>query len=324
MVSDSSLPCFNALSALAVLKQSGQDVPFFLVSGVITEEGAAAARQAGAYDCVVKNRLAQLAPAIERALGEPRGQPQQANDALQRLSSELAAANKELDAFTYAVAHDLRAPLRAIDGFCQMLQSECGKRFGERATDLLGRMLTSAQQMRQLIDGLLSLSRITRSPINRRTVNLSRLAQTIADQLHQSAPERPADFAIQPHLAANGDPDLLRVVLTNLLGNAWKYSRKKPHTRIEFAAVPAAGATAYVVRDNGAGFDMAYVSKLFGVFQRLHSDREFEGTGVGLTIVQRIVHRHGGRVWAEGQVDHGAAFYFTLPGQALEVEPVQT
>jgi len=166
--------------------------------------------------------------------------------------------------------------------------------------------------MGQLIDDLLSLSRLSRRGMRSQTVDLSALARTLADELRQSQPDRHVEFVIQPDLKVTGDENLLRVVLVNLLGNAWKFTGRCPQTRIEFGVEPREDASVYFVRDNGAGFDMAYVDKLFGAFQRLHSGVEFEGTGIGLATVQRVIHRHGGRVWAEGEVHKGACFYFTL------------
>jgi signal transduction histidine kinase/CheY-like chemotaxis protein len=499
VISDFSMPGFNALEALRILKQSGADVPFLIVSGTIGEENAVILMKAGAADYIRKDRLSQLAPALERALGEAEasrlrraGEPplqpsprtpdfrrlfesapglylvltkdlkiaavsdaylratmtrreeilgralfeifpdnpndpgatgvrnlraslervlrnqtpdtmavqkydirrpeseggrfeerhwsplnspvfgpegeilyiihrvedvtefvhvkqrgieqsrlteelqvraqqmeseiflraqevqeanqklQTANEELQRLASELSAANKELEAFSYSVAHDLRAAVRAIDGICMMLQTDYGGRFDDKGTDLLRRVGTSTKRMGRLIEGLLDLALLPRCPLNPQTVNLSELAQAIAAEQRDTSPERQVDFVLQADLVAHVDEVLLRVVLNNLLGNAWKYSRSKPRARIEFGATLQEGKTVYFVRDNGAGFDMAYVGNLFGPFQRLHSEREFEGAGIGLATAQRIVNRHGGRMWAEAEVDKGATFYFTL------------
>jgi signal transduction histidine kinase len=238
----------------------------------------------------------------------------QANGQLQRASSELSVLNRELEAFSYSVAHDLRAPLRAIDGLCRILREELTEQLDADTSRQFQLIVSAAQEMDQMIAALLDLSRVSLGAMKRETVELSQLAKAIAGGLRDTDPARKVEFVIEPDLVASGDPRLLRVLLINLLGNAWKYSRNRPHARIEFGSKQDGEARSYYVRDNGAGFDMTYASKLFGVFQRLHLDDEFEGTGIGLATVQRIVHRHGGRVWAEAQVDKGATFYFTIPG----------
>jgi len=227
-------------------------------------------------------------------------------------TEQLQAANKELEAFSYSVSHDLRAPLRTVDGFSQALLEDYGDELDELGRDYLQRVRYAAQHMAQLIDDMLSLSRITRSEMRCEKVDLTALARSIAAELKQRQPERQAEFIIAEGLAGNGDARLLRVVLDNLMGNAWKFTRTRECARVEFGHTKADGESAYFVRDNGVGFDMAYVDKLFGAFQRLHSPVEFEGTGIGLATVQRIIHRHGGRVWAEGAVNQGAIFGFTL------------
>jgi len=222
------------------------------------------------------------------------------------------AANLELEAFSYSVAHDLRSPLRAIDGFSQALLEDYGPKLEGDGRDYLQRVRASAQHMAELIDDLLTLSRVTRAEMRRERVDVSDLARTIMARLQTVAPERRVEVVIPDGLAGSGDPGLLGVVLENLLGNAWKFTSKRKEARIEVGATHQDGAKAFFVRDDGAGFDMAYASRLFGVFQRLHHVNEFEGTGIGLATVQRIVKRHGGRVWATGEIDRGATFYFTL------------
>jgi PAS domain S-box-containing protein len=236
----------------------------------------------------------------------------QAEDALRRYAAQLEAANVELDAFSYAASHDLRTPLRGIDGFTQALQEEYQARLDEAGRGYLRRVRAATQRMGTLIDDLLRLSRVTRAELRRESVDLSAMAETVAAELKRTAPRRGVEFVIAPQVIGEGDPRLLRVVLENLLGNAWKYTGKHPRARIEFGVDQRDGRCAYFVRDDGAGFDMTYAKKLFGAFQRLHSSGEFDGTGIGLATVQRIVHRHGGRVWAEGAVERGATFYFTL------------
>jgi len=227
-------------------------------------------------------------------------------------TARLEALNRELEAFSYSVSHDLRAPLRSIDGFSQSLLEDYAGRLDDTGRDYLCRVRAASQRMAQLIDDLLNLSRITRAEIYREEVDLSALARSIVAELQKSQPERPVEFTIAPGLAAEGDARLLRIALENLLNNAWKFTSKHPAARIEFGAMEQEGQTVYFIRDDGAGFDMAYADKLFGAFQRLHTASEFPGTGIGLATVQRIIHRHGGCVWARGEVERGATFYFTL------------
>lgn len=228
---------------------------------------------------------------------------------------ELENVNKELEAFSYSVAHDLRAPLRSIDGFSQALLEDYSDKLDEQGKTYLRHVRDSAQQMAQLIDDLLELSRVTRSELRREHIDFSDLARRTLARLQNAQPHRRVEVIVQDGLVAEGDSRLLGVVMENLLGNAWKFTDKKPLARIEFGARSGERPVTYFVHDDGAGFDMAYAYKLFGVFQRLHSAREFEGTGIGLATVQRIIRRHGGRVWAEGEMDRGATFYFTLEGE---------
>ena len=238
-----------------------------------------------------------------------------ADEAIKRFNEQLLATNKELESFSYSVSHDLRAPLRSIDGFSQALLEDCGANLDEQGRGYLQRIRANSQRMGQLIDDLLNLSRMTRCDINREPVDLSALTHAIMVELQNTAPTRPVEFVIAPGLVASGDARLLRVVLENLIGNSWKFTRKRSRARIEFGAMTANGTPAYFVRDDGAGFDMAYADKLFGAFQRLHDTTEFEGTGIGLATVQRVVHKHGGRIWAESEPERGATFYFTLGGK---------
>lgn len=229
-----------------------------------------------------------------------------------RTENELAANNKELEAFCYSVSHDLRAPLRGIDGFSGALEEDFAHELNSQGKDYVRRIRTASQRMGQLIDDLLDLSRITRSEMKHEEVDLSAMAQKIASELQELQPERQIEFIIAEGLCVNGDTNLLQVAMDNLLNNAWKFTGKHSHAKIEFGILQNDSRHVYFVSDDGAGFDMAYVHKLFGAFQRLHSLAEFEGTGIGLATVQRIIHRHGGRIWAEGEVEHGATFYFTL------------
>ncbi len=225
---------------------------------------------------------------------------------------ELELANKELEAFSYSVSHDLRAPLRSIDGFSQAFLDDYEDRMDAQGKEYLRRVRAASQRMARLIDDLLKLSRVTRADMSYRQVDLSAMAKAIAGELKETNPERAVEFVVAEGATAPGDASLLRAVLENLLNNAWKYTARHPRARIEFGVVEQDGRPAYFVRDDGAGFDMAYAGKLFTPFQRLHDSAEFEGTGIGLATAQRIVRRHGGRIWAEGEVEKGAVFYFTL------------
>jgi PAS domain S-box-containing protein len=228
-------------------------------------------------------------------------------------TKELTRLNKELEAFSYSVSHDLRAPLRAIDGYSHVLLEDYGSQLDETARDYFLRVCASTQHMAELIDDILKLSRVSRSGLNKNRVDLSALAQDIMQRLQLHDTRQDMEVTIMPGLTDQADSRLLRIALENLLDNAWKYSSKTPNPRIEFGATEEdADGTVYYVRDNGAGFDMRYADKLFGTFQRLHTEHEFTGTGIGLATVQRIIHRHGGRIWAQGEEGKGATFFFTL------------
>jgi len=239
----------------------------------------------------------------------------QAEAALREQKDALTLANQELEAFSYSVSHDLRAPLRAIDGFSQVLLEDYYPQLDEAGRDHLMRVRRAAQRMASLIDQLLELARLGRRELRKAAVDLSALAGAAVQELAEADPGRTVQATIQPSLNAWGDPQLLSIVLDNLLSNAWKYTGNASQPRIEFGAVTRDGQTVYHVRDNGVGFDMRYAERLFGPFQRLHGS-EFEGSGIGLATVQRIVKRHGGRVWAEARPEQGATFFFTLSGQA--------
>ena len=234
------------------------------------------------------------------------------NRQLERRVEEAGAANRELEAFCYAVSHDLRTPLRSIDGFSLALIEDYGDRLDATGRDYMGRVRGATQRMARLIDDLLNLSRVSRTEMTRDTADLSALATSIAADIRERDPSRKCVFEIQPAMVVDGDPALLGIVLENLLNNAWKYSSGREEARIEVASEERSGRRIFHVKDNGAGFDMAYVDKLFAPFQRLHRPDEFEGSGVGLATVQRILHRHGGHAWAEAVVDQGATIFFTL------------
>jgi PAS domain S-box-containing protein len=236
----------------------------------------------------------------------------QLEEDLKRKTVELEALNKELESFSYSVSHDLRAPLRSIDGFSQVLLEDYAENLNTQGKDYLQRVRTASQRMAEIIDALLELSRVIRSELQLEQVNLSEMAQKIAIGLQERQPERQVEFIITPGLIINGDARLLKLVLENLIGNAWKFTGKQPHAKIEFGVTDPEAESVFFVRDNGVGFDIAYADKLFSAFRRLHSADEFSGIGIGLATVKRIIHRHGGRVWAEGEVGKGATFYFTL------------
>ncbi len=227
-------------------------------------------------------------------------------------TAELLAANHEMETFTYSVSHDLRSPLRGVNGWVTALREDCHEQLDDKAKNYIERACAEARHLGNLIDALLQLSRVSRGEMRKEQVDLSAMAAVILDRLRSADDGRKVEVAVQPGLKALGDPNLVEIVLANLLGNAWKYTGRREVGRIEFGEVEIDGRRTLFVRDNGAGFDMAYAQKLFGPFQRLHKTSEFPGTGIGLAIVQRIVLRHGGRIWAEAKVDEGAVFYLTL------------
>ncbi len=227
-------------------------------------------------------------------------------------TTELTAINKELEAFSYSVSHDLRAPLRSIDGFSQALLEDYEDRLDDQGKSYLNRVRSASQRMAQLIDDLLDLSRITRGDLQHKSIDMSALANAVIDELLSTSPERKSQIIIKESVTANGDERLMKVALENLLGNAWKYTNKNEFTEIEFGMLNKSGKRIYYVKDNGVGFDMRYSNKLFGAFQRLHGALEFEGTGIGLATVQRIINKHGGSIWAESEVGRGSQFFFTL------------
>jgi light-regulated signal transduction histidine kinase (bacteriophytochrome) len=224
----------------------------------------------------------------------------------------LKVVNRELESFCYSVSHDLRAPLRSIDGFSQALLEDYGSDLDKTAQDYLVRVRSSTQRMGQLIDDLLKLSHVVRSDMSRLSVDMAGLARNVEAQLRERYPGRNIEFVINGDLLVKGDERLLLAMLENLLGNAWKFTANREEARVELGESEQEGRKVYYVKDNGAGFDESYVHKLFEPFQRLHSVQEYEGTGIGLATVQRIIRRHGGEVWAEGEIDQGATIYFTL------------
>lgn len=336
VIADLRLPDGSGLEILESLKEFKPEASFILVTGYASLETAVAALNQGAYAYITKpfnidevhatirnairqQRLLlenqQLVENLQRTnknLAEEVAERKRAEEALADRTAALEAANEELEAFSYSVSHDLQAPLRSLDGFSQALLEDYANKLDAEAVNYLTRIREATQRMGHLIDDLLNLSHVTRTEMHQEKVHLSGLAKSITAELEQHDPDRRVTFVIQEGLKAEGDLRLLRVVLENLLGNSWKFTSKHPRARIEFGLVQREGEPVYFVRDDGAGFDMAFQAKLFGPFQRLHTPREFEGTGIGLATVQRIIRRHGGRIWAEGEVEKGATFYFTL------------
>jgi len=256
-----------------------------------------------AREDLLRSELAAAEARTARAVAETRA----------AFSEELARKNRELETFSYSVSHDLRAPLRAIDGFSRALLDDCGPSLDERGQRYLTRIRAGAQRMGELIDDLLQLSRVGRSDVTLELTDLSEVVRAVVAGLERQQPDRRPKVTIAAGVTALADRRLIRVVFENLLGNAWKFTGKTPAPRVEFGREERDGRASYFVRDNGAGFDMAFAAKLFAPFQRLHREADFPGTGIGLATVHRIVDRHGGRVWAEGVVGQGATIYFTLP-----------
>jgi light-regulated signal transduction histidine kinase (bacteriophytochrome) len=225
---------------------------------------------------------------------------------------ELAASNQELEAFSYSVSHDLRAPLRTIDGFSLALEEDFGEKLDAQGKDYISRVRNGVQRMGTLIDSLLQLSRVTRSDAQRERVDLSYLATLVFREVQAGDPEREVNWIAQPGMMAEADPRLMRIAFENLIGNAWKFTARTPDATVTFGSSPQDGKTVYFLRDNGAGFDMQYVDRLFTAFQRLHGERDFKGSGIGLATVSRIIRRHHGSIWAEAEPGKGATFFFTL------------
>jgi len=235
---------------------------------------------------------------------------------VEQRTRELAVSNQELEAFSYSVSHDLRAPLRTIDGFSLALMEDFADKLNDEGRDYIARVRSGVQRMGTLIDALLQLSRVTRTEVQRERIDLSQLATLVFNEIQAGSPERDVLFLSQPGLLVQADPRLIRIALENLIGNAYKFTARTEGAKIEFGSMPGRdqydGQTVYFIRDNGAGFDMQYVDRLFTAFQRLHGDRDFKGSGIGLATVSRIIRRHHGSIWAESDLGHGATFYFTL------------
>lgn len=287
--------------------------PDYRASGVLKAITAVASvATAGLLIRLVPEALSIPSPEDLRVVNDRLREAQQD---LEHTNQQLASTNAELEAFSYSVAHDLRAPLRAMSGFAEILLSDSSDKLDEDELDCLSEITRNAARMSALIDGLLGLSRVTRSSLRVQPVDVSTMAERILWELAIQDPHRKVEVTVQPGVTATADPDLLLVVLENLLGNAWKFTERTAVPRIEVGASEADGGVVYFVKDNGAGFDAQYAQRMFSAFQRFHSQAEFSGTGIGLATVKRVVHRHGGNVWADGEVGQGATFYFTLNTQ---------
>lgn len=343
---DVQMPEMDGFEAASLIRERDQSkhIPIIFLTAIgKSEPEVFKGYSVGAVDYVFKPFTPEILRAkvavfvdlhqMRRRIEQQAGQLEDYNRQLEMTNLQLQAANRELESFSYAVSHDLRAPLRSIAGFGDALLEEYADRLDETALGYLRRVRASTAIMGEMIEGLLDLSRLSRGELMIGKVELSRIAREIADELARGEPGRNVEFVIAPNLSAGGDGRLLRVVLQNLMGNAWKYTAKHPKARIEFGVISDLGSRIsdfgseirdpkseipdlqsriYFVKDDGAGFDMAYAKNLFVPFQRLHNQTEFAGIGIGLATVQRIVARHGGRVWAEGEVERGATFYFTL------------
>lgn len=344
IISDHGLPAFDSLSALAVAQAKAPGLPFILVTGAPDNPMVREALHRGATEYVSKNELPHLVTQVKLAahLGELEAErdrlkrqlaekEKQAEEQIRRVNAELGArvaertrdlqaANKELEAFSYSISHDLRAPLRHINAFIELLGRALGHDIPAEAHQYLQTVADSASQMGRLVDDLLSFSRTGRQEMRRVPVRLADLVQEALLHLQSEIEGREIEWKLGDFPPAHGDPFSLRQVFINLLSNALKYTGSRSPARIEIGCEDTPTEVVCHVRDNGAGFDMQYAHKLFGVFQRLHSPAEFEGTGIGLAIVRRVIRRHGGRTWAEGLVDRGAVFYFSLPKAIPETQ----
>ena len=323
LLTDLMMPEMDGITLLRAAQQVDGNLVGIVMTGHGAIDTAVEAMKVGALDYILKPfKLSAILPVLARALSvrwlrmeneELQQRVGERTAALETANKDLQAANKELESFSYSVSHDLRAPLRAIDGFSKILVADHAPQLSAEAQKMLGTVSANARRMGQLIDDLLAFSRLSHRPISKQRVKAAALVQQVLDELHREREGRQVEVRIEPLPDCMGDPSLLKQVWVNLLSNAFKFTRRRERALIEIGCQEQQDEKVYVVRDNGAGFDMAYVGKLFGVFQRLHRSDEFEGTGAGLAIVQRIIQRHGGRIWVEAALDQGATFYFALP-----------
>jgi signal transduction histidine kinase len=327
LLTDLMMPDMDGIALIAAAREITPDLVGVMMTGHATIDTAVKAMQAGALDYIVKPfKLNVILPVLNRALSVSRLRRTNAElerrillrtRELETANRELEAANKDLESFSYSVSHDLRAPLRAVQGFLQIYMDDFGASIPPEGRPVLEHVLSGASRMSQLIEDLLAFARLGRQPVLRQVVPLERIARRLADEMRAKEPQRNVQVTLGPLGHCEGDPSLIEQVLVNLISNAFKFTRGRDPAIVEIGCSGRDRDVIYFVRDNGAGFDMKYADKLFGVFQRLHSASQFEGTGVGLSIVQRIIERHGGRIWAESAPEKGATFFFTLPPEAL-------
>ncbi|HZE99844.1 MAG TPA: response regulator [Planctomycetota bacterium] len=316
LLSDLMMPEMDGVHFLKEGMKMDPSMVGIIMTGAGTVASAVEAMKAGALDYILKPfKLSAILPVLSRALTVKRLRTDNAEleSRLRDRAAELEAANSELESFSYSVSHDLRAPLRAIGGFSHILAENHSDQLPAEGQRLLELVIQSVDRMDQLIKDLLRMSQLGRQPLAKRNVRMSALVAEVLHDLKKEQGDRADIVRVADLSDAECDPGLLKQVFTNLLSNAVKFTRLKEHPTVEVGCRKEGQDQVYFVRDNGAGFDMKYSEKLFAVFQRLHSQKDFEGTGVGLSIVHRIIQRHGGRVWAEGKVDEGATFYFSLP-----------
>jgi two-component system sensor histidine kinase/response regulator len=316
LLTDLMMPEMDGISLLEAARRKDPHLAGIIMTGEGTIATAVEAMKSGALDYILKPfMLRAVLPVLERALSVRRLRLQNAalEERVRERTSELEMANRELEAFSYSVSHDLRAPLRHIDGFTDILIEKYAAEMPAEAQRLLGVVIGQARQMDQLIENLLRFSRLSQQPLTRESINVAELFREVLDELQAEHAGRNVEIRLGELPDCHGDRSLLRQVVVNLLSNAFKFTRQRENALVEIGYRLEGRERVYFVRDNGAGFDMQFARRLFGVFQRLHSASEYEGTGVGLSIVQRIIIRHGGRIWAEAAVNQGATFYFTLP-----------
>jgi hypothetical protein len=332
LLTDLMMPEMDGISLLRAALDLDADLVAIMMTGHGTVDTAVEAMKVGALDYILKPfKLSIILPVLARALAVRRLRAENEELALrvrertaelEAVNQELEAANQQLEAFSYSIAHDLRSPLRSVGGFANILLEDFSAEWSFEAQRLLGRIVGGANHMGQLIDDLLHFSRLGRQPLSKQRLNMGTLIREVLEELRKELQARQIDIVIADLPDAVGDPSLVRQVFVNLLSNALKFTRRQERAKIEVGCHLQEGGEVYFVRDNGAGFDMRFARKLFGVFQRLHRAEEFEGTGVGLSVVQRIIQRHGGRIWAEAAVDQGATFFFTLPRAEITLHPL--